>query len=164
MEVRKVEFDTTYQPGEIELFDNKLRQTGGLQAAGSAELVDSTREIRVRGRVQGRIEGECDRCLETASFVLDQNFDLFYRPADGEVAAAEMKIDDGEAEIGYYEGGGLELESVLREQILLALPMQRVCSETCRGICPVCGQSRNTTSCDCRVEPADDRWSALRNI
>ena len=47
----------------------------------------------------------------------------------------EVKIDAGEAEIGFYEDG-LELEDILREQVLLALPMQRVCSEACKGICP----------------------------
>src|SRR5256885_4385898 len=45
-----------------------------------------------------------------------------------------------------------------------SLPMQRVCSADCKGICPVCGRDRNESSCDCRVEAADDRWSALRKI
>jgi uncharacterized protein len=58
----------------------------------------------------------------------------------------------------------MELEDVLREQILLQLPMQRICQDDCKGICPICGRNRNETACDCRVEPADDRWGALRNI
>ena len=75
-----------------------------------------------------------------------------------------MEIDEGEAEIGFYDGGGLELEDILREQVLLALPMQRVCSETCKGICPVCGKNRNETTCDCKTVGTDDRWGALRNL
>jgi len=48
---------------------------------------------------------------------------------------------------------------------MLALPMQRVCSEVCKGICPVCGRNRNEVDCDCKVETTDDRWSAaLRNL
>jgi uncharacterized protein len=76
----------------------------------------------------------------------------------------EVEIDKGEAEIGFYEGGGLELEDILLEQVVLALPMQRVCSDACKGICPVCGGNRNETTCDCRGEGADDRWGALRKL
>jgi uncharacterized protein len=91
-------------------------------------------------------------------------FDLYYRPASDVIREEEeVEIDAGEAEIGFYEGGGLELEDILREQVLLALPMQRVCSESCKGICPVCGKNRNETACDCKRE-VDDRWGALRNL
>jgi uncharacterized protein len=76
----------------------------------------------------------------------------------------EVEIDEGEAEIGFYEHGGIELEDILREQLLLALPMQRICSDVCKGICPVCGVNRNETQCDCKIEAHDDRWGALRNL
>jgi uncharacterized protein len=66
--------------------------------------------------------------------------------------------------MGFYEGAGLELEELLREQVLLMLPMQRVCSSDCKGICPVCGRDRNEAGCDCREKTVDDRWGALRNI
>jgi uncharacterized protein len=110
------------------------------------------------------LTAQCDRCLVTARFPLDAGFDLFYRP-DSEIAREEeVEIDEGEAEIGFYEDGGIELEDILREQVLLALPMQRVCSDLCKGICPVCGRNRNETACDCKVETTNDRWGALRNL
>jgi len=67
------------------------------------------------------------------------SFDLFYRPVDPEAVPDEVAIDEGEAEMGFYELPGLVLEDILREQLLLQLPMQRVCDESCKGICPVCG-------------------------
>jgi uncharacterized protein len=92
-------------------------------------------------------------------------FDLFYKPAEAVSAAEdEVAIDEGEAEMGFYELPGLELEEILREQVLLQLPMQRVCSEDCKGICPVCGANRNETDCHCETHSADDRWSALKEI
>jgi uncharacterized protein len=66
--------------------------------------------------------------------------------------------------MGFYEGDGLELNDVLREEILLALPMQRVCREDCKGICPVCGQNRNQNECRCHTETVDDRWAALKQL
>jgi uncharacterized protein len=95
---------------------------------------------------------------------LDTGFDLFYRPVATIARDEEIEIDEGEAEIGFYEDGGLELEDILREQILLALPMQRVCSEDCKGICPVCGKNRNQSGCDCHPHTVDDRWGALRKL
>ena len=62
------------------------------------------------------------------------------------------------------KGDGIELNDVLREYILLALPMQRVCSESCKGICPVCGQNRNLKECGCQLRAGDDRWAALKNL
>ena len=66
--------------------------------------------------------------------------------------------------MGFYEGGGVELNDVLREFVLLSLPMQRLCRAECRGMCPVCGKNRNLSDCGCQPEPADDRWAALKSI
>lgn len=164
MELRKLRFETAYRPGEIEFFDNQLRQATLLEAAGSAELLGATQEIRVQGRLKVRMEAECDRCLGTARYDLDTDFDLFYRPEGTGIRSEEIELEEGETEIGYYEGDGLELKEILREQVLLALPMQRVCREDCKGICPVCGCDRNTAACDCVTRPVDDRWAALKNL
>jgi len=164
LELKKVRFDVTFPPGEIEYYENRLRQITPLKAEGSAELLGNTLgEIRVKGRLNVTMETDCDRCLETARFPIESAFDLFYRPSDSPVSE-EVEIDEGEAEIAFYEGAGLELKDILREQILLSMPMQRVCDEACRGICPVCGQNRNTVNCDCEVKAADDRWSALKKL
>ena len=165
MELRKIRFDETFQPGQIDFTDENLEQHSPLHAAGSAELLaNSEGELRIQGRYTVEMAAQCDRCLKQAAFSLDKSFDLFYRPMSVIARDEEVEIDEGEAEIGFYENGGIELEDVLREQVLLALPMQRVCSETCKGFCPVCGKNRNETACDCKVEEADDRWAALRNL
>jgi len=52
----------------------------------------------------------------------------------------------------------------LREFVLLTLPMQRVCSEDCKGICPECGLNRNLKECACHGAKADDRWAALKHL
>ena len=165
MEHRKIRFDESFAPGQVDFTGEDLEQGSPLQAAGVAELLaHSDGEVRIKGRYRVEMTAECDRCLGRARFPLDAAFDLFYRPMSYIAREEEVEIDEGEAEIGFYEGGGIELEDVLREQVLLALPMQRVCSEACKGICPVCGRNRNETVCDCKVESADDRWGALRNL
>jgi uncharacterized protein len=164
MELRKLGFETAYRPGEIEFFDNQLRQATPLEARGTAELAGATREICLRGRLTVRMEADCDRCLSPASFPIDAVFDLFYQPDGVGTGFEDIALDAGAVEIAYYTGGGLELKDVLREQVLLALPMQRVCREECKGICPVCGGDRNVGDCGCAVKPADDRWAALKDL
>jgi uncharacterized protein len=165
MEQRKIRFDETFQPGQIDFTGEDLEQGSPLRAAGSAEvLARADGEVRVQGRYTVEMTAQCDRCLGGARFPLDAGFDLFYQPMSHIAREEEVEIHEGETEIGFYEGGGMLLEDILREQVLLALPMQRVCSEDCEGICPVCGGNRNETACDCRIESADDRWEALRKL
>ena len=164
LEVRAGRFDVEVAPGAIDYQDPKLRQAGPLKARGKAELVTGALgEIRVSGHVAVAMEADCDRCLEPAQCLIDSDFALYYRPVE-EGYGDEKEIDTGEAEMGFYEGEGLELNDVLREFVLLALPMQRVCRENCKGICPVCGQNRNQIECHCQVETADDRWAALKQL
>jgi DUF177 domain-containing protein len=167
LELKKVHFQVAFPPGEIEFFDDgdRLTQASPLQAEGSAELLANTLgEIRVRGHLAVRMRCDCNRCLEPAEFPIDSSFDLFYRPADAEDREEEVEIDEGEAEIAFYEGSGIDLKDVLREHVLLAMPMQRVCRQECHGICPVCGQNRNLINCGCEAKLVDDRWSALKKV
>jgi uncharacterized protein len=168
LEVRAGRFDVELAPGEIEFFDPKLRQAGPLKAEGKVDLVTGAiGEIRVKGRVSVLMEADCDRCLEPARFPVDSDFELYYRPVTGsdsrDIAAHEFEIGDSESEMGFYEGDGIELNDALREYILLVLPMQRVCRQDCKGICPSCGQNRNQKDCGCHAEATDDRWASLRD-
>jgi uncharacterized protein len=162
--VRAGRFDVELGPGEIEFLDPKLRQTGPLKAVGKVELVTgSLGEIRVTGHLAVAMESDCDRCLEPAKVPIDSDFELYYRPVE-EGYGEEVAIDQSEAEMGFYEGDGVELNDVLREYVLLALPMQRVCNDNCKGICPLCGQNRNQKDCGCHTEAVDDRWAALKQL
>jgi uncharacterized protein len=164
LELKKLRFDVAFPPGEIQ-YDQGLSQTTPLEAEGSAELLPHTLgEIRIKGRLRVRMQSDCDRCLEPAEFPIDSDFDLFYRPAKRAGYEEEVEIDEGESEIAFYEGGGVKLEDVLREYVLLSLPMQRICREDCHGFCPVCGQNRNLVGCGCEPKPVDDRWSALKKL
>jgi len=163
LELRKVPFSVDFPAGEIDFGD--LRQVGTLHAEGQAELLSNTLgEIRINGKVNAEIDVNCDRCLEPVQRRIESNFDLFYRPTPENTAHRELAIDEGEAEIGFYEDGGIELADVIREYILLSMPMQQVCKEECQGICPQCGLNRNTGHCQCETKIVDERWTALREL
>ena len=93
-----------------------------------------------------------------------KKFDLLYRPQGTDAGKEEMSVTAAEAEIGYYRGEGLLLEDVLREQVLLALPLKAICRDDCRGLCPHCGRNLNHEQCTCAEPIEDPRWSALKDL
>jgi len=56
------------------------------------------------------------------------------------------------------------LEDVLREQVLLSLPVRTLCKPDCKGLCPRCGQNRNSQPCSCDEGQPDPRWEALAEL
>jgi DUF177 domain-containing protein len=164
LEHRPVPFEVDVPAEKLE-YDGKLTQASVLHAKGTARLVSrSLGEIRIEGHLTVSMNAECDRCLEGAVVPLDRSFDLMYVPAEDAAASGEDEVDEAGIEVGYYEGQALELNDVLREVVLLALPMRVVCSDDCKGICPLCGQNRNQKNCDCRPVTADDRWNKLKSL
>ena len=132
MELEKIRFDVQVEPGRIE-FENDLRQVSPIASVGVADLPsDMLEEIRVKGVLDVTMEAPCDRCLEPASYPVHANFDLLYQPNKPEFAPEEH-LAKSEIEIGFYDGGGIELDDILLEQIVLALPMQKVCKPDCKG-------------------------------
>ncbi len=170
LEIRRLDFAEELQPGMID-FGRELQQCGGLKTRGRAELIREHRggreyvsDIRLVGDLAGRFESSCARCLEPVPQEVSRSFDLLYRPLGVDRRKEEVSINQAETEIGYYEGEGLDLEDVLREQVLLAVPIKTVCRTDCKGLCPECGHDLNEGSCNCQPKQEDPRWYALRDL
>jgi len=170
LEREPVDFDEEFRPGAINLGPD-FRQHSGLHAAGRAQLVEEhhgkhqiIKDIRVNGKLATELEMPCARCLEPVLQEVKRSFDLLYRPLGVDAGREEMSVTSVEAEIGYYQGEGLLLEDVLREQVLLAVPLKAICRQDCKGLCPQCGTNLNSSACSCAEPPEDPRWSALKEI
>jgi len=170
LELRKLEFDESFPPGAIDFGEDTVQKVP-LQAVGRAELIREHRggknvveDIRIVAKIATGIEVYCARCLEPVSNSVAESFDLIYRPLGIDAAGEEASISSAETEIGYYQGEGLLLEDVLKEQVLLALPVKQVCKPGCKGLCPQCGTNLNQSKCDCVVAVAEPRWAALEDI
>ena len=170
LELRKTVFDEAFPPGTLDLGE-EVNQKAALRAAGHAELIRESRgarevveDIRVVGKFSTEVEMPCARCLEPVSCQVAEDFDLLYRPQGVDARGDESSISQAETEIGYYQGEGLLLEDVLKEQLLLALPVRQVCSPDCKGFCPQCGRNLSLESCDCTETMRDPRWAALEDI
>src|SRR5499425_5164 len=170
LELRPVDFREEFSPGAIDLGD-EVRQCTPLRSEGRADLVEEhhgkhkvVQDIRLKGKLDTTLEVACARCLEPVVQDVARDFDLLYRPLGTDAGHEELSVTDAEAEIGYYQGEGLLLEDVLREQVLLALPLKTVCRENCKGLCPHCGKNLNQGQCACAEPQEEPRWEALKGI
>jgi len=170
LELHPFDFEEEFQPGTIDLGE-EVRQRTPLKASGRAEVVEEhhgkhevIKDIRLRGRLSAGLELQCARCLEPVPQDVKREFELLYRPLGADAGRDELSVTDAEAEIGYYQGDGLALEDVLREQILLALPLKVTCRVDCKGLCPQCGKNLNQEQCSCSTDVEDPRWAALKDL
>jgi uncharacterized protein len=170
LELRPLEFAEDFPADVIDL-GSDVRQRTVLKTEGRAEVVEEhhgkhkiIKDIRLRGRLSAGLESQCARCLEPVPQEIAREFELLYRPLGADAGRDELSVTDAEAEIGYYEGDGILLEDVLREQVLLALPLKITCRQDCKGLCPQCGKNLNQEQCSCAVPADDARWAALKEI
>lgn len=138
-----------------------------------ATLHKSERDVVAVGQLAGALQCACSRCTGPTSVKLDAAFDLVFVPAGD--PRAEVTVIDG-ADVGdadpigadcvAYSDETVDLENVLREQLLLALPYAPVCKPTCAGLCTRCGADLNDGACACPPDdaPRDLRFAALKNI
>jgi len=170
LEREAISFDLILAPGLVD-YGEEAEQVGNLATAGLAEVIHEHRgpkeiipDIRLRGRFSGTFQIPCARCVEPVETPLSADFDLIFRPFDVDTEAPERSITAPETEIGYYQGDSLALEDVLREQVLLSLPVKTLCKPECKGLCPRCGANRNLQPCACDAGPSDPRWQALEGL
>jgi uncharacterized protein len=170
LERHAVDFDEHIAPGIID-YGPEVSQKGELASSGRAQLVQEhhgkhqlINDIRLVGDFSTRVELACARCLEPITRAVANKFELLYRPQGTDAGKEELSVTVAEAEVSYYQGEGLLLEDVLREQVLLALPLRAICRDDCKGLCPHCGKNLNLEQCNCAEPIEDPRWGALKDI
>ncbi|MBC8496622.1 MAG: DUF177 domain-containing protein [Chloroflexi bacterium] len=100
-------------------------------------------------------ESTCGRCLEKVYQPLESKFaELFTLPAHA----------DEDTELVLPHNGKIDFSPILREYMLLEMPINSICHPDCQGLCPECGVNRNHESCNCAVEIIDPRFSVLKSL
>ncbi|CQR61544.1 YceD family protein [Streptomyces leeuwenhoekii] len=123
--------------------------------------------VLVTGTARATAEGECVRCLEPVELELEADFQEMFSYPDADdrgrpVAEPGDDAEDDEDRL-FVEDGLIDLEAVLRDAVVLALPMQPVCREDCPGLCAECG-ARLADDPDHHHDAVDIRWAALQGL
>ena len=124
-----------------------------ITAVGTAESVHGG--IMITGTISTRWKGECRRCLGPASGSLE----VFVRELFERVEPDSPQLFEGE--IYPYTGDIIDLQEMVKDQVLLELPLAPLCREECKGLCVSCGADLNLGSCACDSVAIDPRWSTL---
>ncbi|HEX9243500.1 MAG TPA: DUF177 domain-containing protein [Anaeromyxobacter sp.] len=151
----------------------------GYRARGPAhvevKLEKIERRVRIGARAKADVTAECGRCLTPVSVDVPVEFEVTLVPADeyGDDDTSREDRDKGPvggsfapkaADEETYTGKVIDLDPIVREQILLAVPGYPVCEEGCKGLCSVCGANLNERDCGCDRHVPDPRWAGLKNI
>jgi uncharacterized protein len=115
--------------------------------------------VLISGTAVAPIEGECSRCLDPIS-ATDHDIEVEFTELFAYPNSATEETTDPD-EIMRLVGDKVDLEPVVRDAIVLALPPAPLCREDCAGLCPECGGRWADLGPDHRHETIDPRWAAL---
>jgi len=103
---------------------------------------------------------ECSRCLKKIVQPLDLPFSLVLKAGSG------PKDDDEDDNVVYFDPHDEEadLTGIIAEEISVNSPMQPLCKENCKGLCPSCGANLNRKACGCKPEVINPAWEALKKL
>jgi uncharacterized protein len=152
----------SYQPGELALEDERVRASSAIEFTGNARR--SNRNVVIDGTVSGQVEVDCDRCLKKVELPIATSFNVEFDPQpEGVTGGHELQNED--LNISFYRGDAIDLDQLVAEQLLLAVPARVLCTEECKGLCPICGADKNLIQdCGCERDEVDPRWAALKDL
>ncbi len=162
LEGSKGDFAHVYNPEELNPVDERVKLTAPATVNGKVRL--SGNEVFVNGHFDTRAQVECDRCLKPIELPVSADFELEYITGSEYESTAVAELTEAEMSVAVFDGEALDVDEIVKEQILLAVPTRMLCREDCKGICPECGVDRNTGECNCETKEIDPRWAALKNL
>ena len=162
LEGGKGEFAHVYQPDDLNPVDERVSLAGPATVSGKVRLAGN--EVFVNGHVETRAQVECDRCLQPVETPVNTDFALEYITGSEYESSGVAELTEAEMSVSVFDGQGLDVDEIVKEQVLLAVPTRMLCSEDCKGICPECGADRNKGDCNCTTNDIDPRWAALKDL
>lgn len=117
------------------------------------------RTIKVTGTMKTEMVMACSRCLNDTTYYLDMEFNEQFTQN-----AKEADDEDNEDDLLFNESDSIDLRPYIEENVLLQLPFIPLCSDDCKGLCPVCGTNQNEQQCGCSKEKVDPRLAGLADL
>lgn len=126
-----------------------------IEISGSAKITRTAQGLLASVKLHASMPADCVRCLENFSQTLDIEFTELY---------AFSKKSGPEVEFVLPEDGRINLAPLVREYMLLDVPIKTLCKPDCKGLCPICGENQNERTCTHDDEAIDPRLSTLKSL
>ena len=161
-----LQLDVAIRPESIQLPQAEdAAVTAAVQVRG--RLTKVAEQIFFQGQIAGTVTVPCSRCLETvhADFRVETRV-IFLPSTSSDVSKSSEGRSSPSDELDLYihDGTVLDLRPLVRDQVVLAYPVQPLCRDDCAGLCQVCGGNRNLTPCTCQVGGDDPRFAILQQL
>lgn len=140
--------DELFCPGPIEV-DLTVIRTGD--------------RLHLKGKVAILVKLECSRCLTNFRKRIQDGFEVFVSFIPQRLTEGIASWDEEFLAVS-TDAHTVDITELVREVILLAIPIKPLCQEDCKGLCPVCGRNLNEGDCDCHRKRIDPRWAALGKL
>ena len=123
------------------------------------EITDDAGYMRLTLRATLPYRGACARCLEPVEgvFLLD-----FARTVAAEGSISEERLAEMDDAYVMIRDGKLDVDELLREELLMCFPMRLLCAEDCKGLCDKCGRPLRDGDCGCPKKEIDPRLAILK--
>ena len=124
--------------------------------------------VRIDGRIASMVCLACSRCLSPFDLNIESEFSATAVPELPSQASDEtpdeMELDPHEMEVIPYNGNSIDLRDEVAQQLIMALPFNPQCTDTCRGLCSRCGANLNSNPCQCTGEDKGNPFAVLKNL
>jgi uncharacterized protein len=122
-------------------------------------------DILAEGSFEAEGASPCDRCSEPVAVRFGKTFNTLLTPRSrGPAGPGMIELREEDLDVGYYDGTGVEVDDIFREQVALEIPVKVVCAESCLGVCQTCGANRNREACSCGSQGAPSPFDVLKNL
>lgn len=155
-------FEHVYAPSEFVLEERDLKLIEPVRVTGRVRRRGE--EAQVSGTLVTTVETPCARCLKPVLMPIKAEFSERFVTAVSWRTEEQHELATEDLDLALFDGEMIDVDALVREEIVLAIPAQVFCREDCKGLCPVCGANRNVTACECETRQVDARWEKLKEM
>jgi uncharacterized protein len=155
-------FARGYEPDELSLEVEDVRLAERVEVNGRGRRTSDA--IQVSGALKTKVETPCARCLKPVVVPIATQFSERFVTAVSWRSEEQHELDREDLDLALFDGESIDLDQLVREEIVLAVPTQVLCREDCKGLCPTCGIDRNLAACECEARSVDSRWEKLKDL
>jgi uncharacterized protein len=138
----------------------------GNDASLQLHVLKTCDNVSLTGTAEIDIHPSCDRCLEVFKkhLRIPLHVDLApYREIEYE-AGEEVELTEDDMNFSFYKGEEIDVGDIVREMLVIEIPIQYLCAESCKGLCSQCGKNLNLGACSCAPQRGDPRFAVLKTL
>jgi uncharacterized protein len=122
------------------------------------------REVVVQGSLRSAVRLTCGRCAEEFVLPLSIALEAVYLPIHEISSERATALEKGATDVYSYAEQVIDIAEMVRDKLLLSIPLQPHCMVGCKGLCPSCGVNRNAVSCQCAEEKLGSPFELLKGL